>query len=129
MRPCGQCHVPVGQNCWKHKLALVIGSYIVKIMVFFFALYRHLEATNFSRKLHTHATISRHASGNEGRKVPRCSASKNGIKKHSRKGKAAQSPTDPAFLTWAFCSLSSVSQQHILRNSAVRPLKHRVILG
>lgn len=68
-------------------------------------------------------------SGKEGRKVPQCSASKNGIKKHSRKGKAAQSPTDPAFLTWAFCSLSSVSQQHILRNYAVRPLKHRVILG
>lgn len=39
MRPCGQCHVPVGQNCWKHKLALVIGSYIVKIMVFFFLPY------------------------------------------------------------------------------------------
>lgn len=50
MRPCGQCHVPVGQNCWKHKLALVIGSYIVKIMVFFFCLIQALGSNKFQQK-------------------------------------------------------------------------------
>lgn len=77
---CGHCHVPVGQNCWKHEVTLVTESHEVKIMKVYLT-YPYLGTRKLSRKRHIHITTSGPASGINGRrKVPHLSASTNGIR-------------------------------------------------